>query len=65
MQCPLCKIEMRINATRHVVINDTTPDVETQLFIEQDLVCRNPKCSNNGKVVETIRNPIRLSKQSE
>lgn len=64
MQCPLCKIEMRINATRHVVEGDDSPDKETQLFLEQDLVCRNSKCSNYGKVVQKIRNKIELTSQA-
>jgi hypothetical protein len=64
MLCPLCKIEMRINGTRHVVVNDNTPDKETELYLEQDLVCRNKKCSNYGKVVEKIRSRIELTSQS-
>ena len=61
MKCPKCGIEMGIKSTRHRVENDNTPDKETKLFIEQDLVCRNKECTNYGSVVETIRNPVKLA----
>lgn len=60
MKCPLCRLEMSILASRHKVINDTTPDAETKLFIEHDMTCRNKQCPNHGKVVEIIQNPIKL-----
>ncbi|MED9905280.1 MAG: hypothetical protein UFG06_14010 [Lachnospiraceae bacterium] len=62
MKCPLCNIEMAIQATRHKLAGDKTPDVETRLYIEQDFTCRNKKCSNYGKMVYTNKNPIQLSK---
>ena len=65
MKCPLCNIEMRINATRYVVRNDDSTDKETELYMEQDLICRNSKCPNFQHVVEVKKNPIPLSKQSE
>lgn len=65
MKCPLCKIEMRIGASRHVTKNDNTPDKETQLFLQQDLLCRSRQCPNYGKVVQTVENEIPLLKQSE
>lgn len=64
MLCPLCKIEMRINETRHVIKNDDTPDKPTELYLEQDLVCRNKKCSNYGKVVQKIESPIELTSRT-
>lgn len=64
VKCPLCKIEMRIGASRHVVKNDDTPDKKTQLFLQQDLVCRSRQCPNYGKVVKVVENEIQLSKQS-
>ena len=60
MQCPICRLEMSIQSSRHKVENDDTPDKETKLFIEQDMTCRNKQCPNHGKVVETVRNPIKL-----
>lgn len=65
MMCPLCKIEMRINATRHVLVDDDTPDKETKLFVEQDLICRNKNCTNFQKVVQTVKTQLQLSKQSQ
>lgn len=47
-------------SNRMVVENDDTPDIETKLYTEHDMTCRNKSCSNFGKVVETIRNEIKL-----
>ena len=58
MQCPLCRLEMRITGTRNVVEHDDTPDVPTKLFIEQDLSCVNRNCENYDKVVETVKSEI-------
>lgn len=55
MLCPLCKCEMRIGGSRTVVEGDTSPDTETRVYTEQDLVCRNPACDNRDRVVETVR----------
>lgn len=60
MKCPLCNIEMGSISNRMVVENDDTPDIETKLYTEHDMACRNKSCSNFGKVVETIRNEIKL-----
>lgn len=62
MKCPLCSIEMAIKGSRHVVSGDKSPDEETKLYIEQDMTCRNKNCPNHGKVVDTARNEIQLSK---
>lgn len=60
MQCPLCRLEMSIQASRYRVENDDAPEKETQLFVEHDMVCRNKQCPNHGKVVTTVKNPIKL-----
>ncbi|HJA24724.1 MAG TPA: hypothetical protein H9795_01540 [Candidatus Fournierella merdigallinarum] len=46
---------MRIGGSRTVVEGDTSPDTETRVYTEQDLVCRNPACDNRDRVVETVR----------
>lgn len=61
MQCPLCRLEMRITSTRNVVEHDDTPNEPTKLFIEQDLSCVNRNCENYDKVVDTVRSEIPLS----
>ena len=58
MKCPLCKTEMRITSTRYVTENDDTDTLDTKLFIEQDLSCRNKNCSNFEKVVEATKTEI-------
>ena len=60
MLCPLCRLEMAIQSSRYKTVNDNTPDKETELYIEQNLTCRNKQCPNHGKVVETIQNPIKI-----
>lgn len=62
MLCPKCAVEMRISATRYKAVNDDTAEKNTELFIEQDLICRNKACADYGKVIETVRNPIKLAK---
>lgn len=64
MQCPLCKIEAAIASSRYVPKNDNTPDKETQLFMEHDMKCRNPKCSNYNKIFTTVKNELPISKDS-
>ena len=58
MKCPLCQVEMRISRSRNVVENDDTPDVETKLYVDQELKCLNRNCANYDKVVQTVRNEI-------
>ena len=58
MKCPLCQVEMRISRSRNVVENDDTPDQETKLYIEQELMCLNKNCSNYEQVVETVKNEL-------
>ena len=52
---------MAIKSTRYKTENDNTPDKETKLYIEQDMVCRNKECPNYGNVVDTIKNPVKLA----
>lgn len=49
---------MRISASRYVVDHDNTPDAETKLYTQQDMICRNKQCSNCNKLV--IQNLIEL-----
>lgn len=64
MQCPLCKIEAAISASRYVVENDTSEDKETKLFMEHDLKCRNPQCTNYNRVFKTVKNELQISKDT-
>lgn len=54
MLCPVCKTELRVSATKYVVRDE-------KLFVVQELTCRNPKCDNNGKVVDTIEHEREVS----
>ena len=65
MQCPKCKITAAIRKTRYVTENDTTPEKETKLYLEQSFKCRNPQCSEYGKIIGTARHPLRLEKDEE
>lgn len=58
MLCPKCRCEMRIEATRTVAEGDKSPDTETKVYTEQDLVCRNPACPDHGQVVQTVRTQL-------
>lgn len=60
MKCPLCQVEMRISRSRNVVENDDTPNEETKLYIDQELMCLNKSCANYEQVVQTVRNEIPL-----
>lgn len=64
MQCPLCNIETAIASSRYVIENDTTAEAETKLYIEQDMKCRNPNCSNYNKIINTVKNELPVSKDS-
>lgn len=55
MLCPLCKTEMVINASRTKVEGDESPNTQTVVYIEQDMMCKNQQCENNGKVVDHRR----------
>ena len=61
MQCPLCKIEAAISASKYVVSTDIPP----KLFIEHEMECRNPQCSNYNKIFSTVRNELPVSKDSK
>ena len=60
MKCQLCKTEAYIKASKYVVEGDTDESEETKLFVEQQMACRNPNCSNFGQVIHTFKNPIKL-----
>jgi hypothetical protein len=54
--CPKCNTALRVSAGRYVLRDG-------KLFMVQDLVCRNPKCLNNGVVVKTIEHELPLEKE--
>lgn len=58
MKCPLCNLEMAIQSSRYETQDDDSPDKETRLFIVMELTCRDKKCPNYGKVVQTVKNPL-------
>lgn len=60
MQCPLCKLEGRIDATRYVVEDDDSKEKETKLFFEQDIKCVNKDCPNHNKIFTTIKSPMEI-----
>ena len=56
MECPKCKTALRVSGTKYVIRDG-------KLFAVQDLVCRNPKCLNDGIVVKTIEHELPVSKE--
>lgn len=64
MQCPLCNVEAAIAKSRYKIEGDKSPDVETKLYIEQEMTCRNPNCSNYGTLIDTVKNELQLSKDT-
>lgn len=60
MKCPLCNIEMFAISNRMVVENDDTAEKETKLYVEHNMACRNKNCPNNGKVVLTVKDEIKI-----
>jgi hypothetical protein len=52
--CPKCNSLLRVNASKYVIRDG-------KLYMVQDLVCRNDKCENNGKVVKTIEHELKVS----
>ena len=62
MKCPRCNIEGGIISSKYVTVNDDTAEKNTELYIEQQIACRNPNCADFGKVIKVVRNPLQLSK---
>lgn len=60
MNCPYCKVQTIIKGSRYTVRGDDSPDTETELFLVQELMCRNPQCEHDGEVVQTIEHKIDL-----
>lgn len=58
MLCPSCKTELRIEASRYEVTGDQSPDTPTEVYVVQELCCRNPQCERHGQVVETMRTKV-------
>lgn len=54
MQCPQCSIDMDVRYDGVELINDDTPDVATEVYSLQSLICRNPQCANYNRVVEIV-----------
>lgn len=65
MLCPKCKIEAVIAESKPVIMNDDTPDKETQLFIEQVFKCRNPNCESYGRTIGTVKNQVPLKQDAQ
>ena len=59
MLCPLCKLEMKIKGRKNVLKTDD--DGKTHLFLKLEMSCRNSKCPNFDKVVDTLENEQPLS----
>lgn len=60
MLCPLCKVEMGIKSSQHVIKN---VGEEQKLYMRQILSCRNHNCSNHQKEVQTIENELPVLKE--
>lgn len=60
MLCPLCKVEMGISSSQHVI---KKVEGEYKLFVRQILSCRNHNCGNYIKEVQTIENELPVLKE--
>lgn len=58
MNCPICDIDMRVNADGIEIEHDDTPDQPTMVYSVQTFTCRNKQCSNYDRVVARIRHPL-------
>lgn len=52
--CSKCKGKIQIKRSYNKIVNDNTPDMETELYTVLERACMNDKCSEYGVVVETI-----------
>lgn len=58
MKCNLCQSQLQIQNFRYEIIGDKSEDTPTEVYVVQDLTCRNPQCDNKNKVVEEVRTKI-------
>lgn len=59
MICPECQTELKIKEQGKLqLLNDDSPDKETEVYMVQELYCVNDKCSKNGEVVETVKHKM-------
>lgn len=65
--CPQCNLLLRVGKNYYTFENDDTPDKPTKAFINLEMCCLNPSCSeyagedyiNNPKViVDTVKNAV-------
>ena len=56
MLCPACKTELRVSASKYVM-------KDGKLYMVQELTCRNPKCENDGKVVDKVWHELVISEE--
>lgn len=61
MKCPLCNVEASISKTYTKVEGDNSPDTETKVYTVHEISCRNKKCSNYSKVIETVKHQLNIS----
>lgn len=65
-RCPICGAELHIAGSKYIAKNDATPDKETEIYVELQLVCPNIKCDNysgadtkkSKKIVKTRQNKV-------
>lgn len=53
MLCSKCGVELRNENGHYSFTGDDSPDIETKLWMNLDLVCRNKSCADYGKVQST------------
>ena len=58
MQCPECKVEAFIAASRTEVVGDDSPDKTTEVYTVLEMQCRNPNCPRHGQSVGEIRHRV-------
>lgn len=69
-KCPKCNGRLMICKSYYETKNGDTPDLETEAYIVQQLVCINEKCENYAgtnlnypaKIVDTVKKRLTLTK---
>jgi hypothetical protein len=60
MECPKCRSRTQIKSFYYSAVNDTTPDLQTEIYHNSIMACMNKDCENYGVEVEVIKKEIEL-----
>ncbi len=65
-KCKSCGCELHVKNNRNIVINDDTPDKNTELYTVITLVCENPQCVDFRKAFDvSIKEQVETTKNIE